>query len=97
LVVVDPEQKVMILNPAATRLLQLAAGDARSKPAKDILAAFPWIIETLQKTFQEKRTVSRQETELLVQGESHRFGYTTILISGPQKEALGSGILFQRL
>jgi nitrogen-specific signal transduction histidine kinase len=93
----DPAGKMMVLNPSAGRLLGLEGADLVGRPAGEVLKDFPWFIEILKKTLAEKASVSRQEVMLSIRGQENRIGYSTLLISDPQKQLLGSGIIFQVL
>jgi nitrogen fixation/metabolism regulation signal transduction histidine kinase len=86
-----------ILNPAAASILHLPAGSYIGKSTADTLSDFPWFDKILKETLTSKQTTSRQETLLKISGEEAKIGYTTILISDPDKKVLGSGIIFQRL
>ncbi|MFA5975043.1 MAG: GAF domain-containing protein [Elusimicrobiota bacterium] len=97
LIAIDATQTITILNPSATQLLRLDGQPSVGKPVNVILKDYPWFIETLQQTFTNRNTVSRQETKIPINGEDQRIGYTTILISDKQQQILGSGIIFQKL
>jgi adenylate cyclase len=97
LIAVDLKNNVTIFNPAAAGILHLPAGNYVGRAAQDVLSKFPWFTKTLQETLASKDVVSRQETVLPIEDVSAKIGYTTILIRDPQKVALGSGIIFQRL
>jgi len=97
LITADVKGYVTILNPAAARLLDIAAPNPVGLPVKDVLKDHAWFIEILDKTLKEKSTVSRQEVNLALKGKESRVGYTTILVTDPKKELLGSGIIFQQL
>lgn len=97
LIAMDVTGKIIIFNPSAMRLLGIEGAEPLGRPASDVLQASRWFVETLQKTLSEKNTVSRQEVKLPLKGEESRVGYSTILISDPQKNLMGSGIIFQQL
>jgi len=78
-------------------ILKLSSADQIGQPAKEVLKAAAWFLETLWNTLSSKSTVSRQETQQTLHGEPSRIGYTTILIKDPQKIVLGAGIIFQKL
>ena len=94
---IDLKNNVTICNPSAASILHLAPGNFVGAPAAQVLKDFPWMIKTLQETLASKATVSRQDTLLVIAGESAKVGYTTILISDPMKIVLGAGIIFQKL
>lgn len=96
LVTMDLEGKVTTINPAAIRILDVVVPPI-GRPVKEVLKECPWFVEILEKTLKEKNTVSRQEVNLTLHGQENRIGYTTLLISDPQKNLLGSGIIFQQL
>jgi nitrogen fixation/metabolism regulation signal transduction histidine kinase len=93
----DVAGRITIANPAAISLLHLPAGPLVGKPAAEVLREVPWFVQTMEDTLASRTTVSRQETTLPVQGQTMRLGYTTILIADPDKQVLGSGVIFQRL
>jgi len=97
LIAMDASGLILVLNPASTQLLHLAGEKVVGKAASEILKAYPWFIEILQKTLRSKETVSRQETSVTIAGQPQRIGYTTILIRDHEKNMLGSGIIFQKL
>ena len=97
LIAIDLKSQITIFNPAAATILHLPAGSYVGQPAAAVLKDFPWMIKTLGDTLSSKSTVSRQETMLSIGTESAKIGYTTILISDPQRIVLGSGMIFQRL
>jgi len=98
LIAIDQASCITILNPASRQLLKLNVnGGGLGKSSVEILKDYPWMVETIQKTLQTQSTVSRQETQLLVGGETQKFGYTTILIADHDKKVLGAGIIFQKL
>jgi GAF domain-containing protein len=96
LIAMDMSGNVTILNPAATRLLDIG-GPVVGQPVQNVLKDYPWFVEVLQKTLKEKNVVSRQEVNLALKGKEGRLGYTTLLISDTAKTLLGSGIIFQQL
>lgn len=97
LIAMDVGRRLTILNPAAKSLLQLPPSAAVGSSVQEVLKEVPWFIQTLEETLAKKATVSRQETTLSLQGQTVRVGYTTILIADPNKQILGSGIIFQKL
>jgi GAF domain-containing protein len=97
LIAMGLDRNITIFNPSAASILHLPAATYVGKPLADTLKDFPWFEKTLSDTLASKQTVSRQETVLKVAGEDAKVGYTTILISDPDKKVLGSGIIFQRL
>jgi len=97
LVAIGLDGKITILNPSAAAILKLSSADQIGQPAKEVLKAAAWFLETLWNTLSSKSTVSRQETQQTLHGEPSRIGYTTILIKDPQKIVLGAGIIFQKL
>ena len=97
LIAIGLDGKITILNPASAAILHLVSGDPVGRPAGEVLKDVPWFLDMLQNTLASKSTVSRAETTQMLQGQSTRIGYTTILIKDPRKEVLGSGIIFQRL
>jgi adenylate cyclase len=97
LIAVNHAGQVLILNPAASRMLQINDPSPIGKPANEIFKTVPWFVQTMEQTLVSKNTVSRQEIELPIAGTPSRIGYTTILISDPEKNILGSGIIFQQL
>ena len=96
LITMDAAGILTILNPAASRLMNVPTAGV-GQAAKDVLKDYPWFYDILQKTFKEKTAVSRQEVNVPLQGQDSRVGYTTILITDPQKNLMGSGIIFQQL
>src|SRR5262249_28088190 len=97
LIAADLKQQITIFNPSAAGILHLPARSYVGRPAHDVLQEFPAFLKILQETYSTKTTVSRQETVLSIAGQEAKIGYTTILITDPQKIVLGSGIIFQRL
>jgi len=97
LMAMDLKNKITIFNPSAASILGLRAADYVGKSADDVLKDLPWFLKTLQETLISKSTVSRLDTTLSIGGESTKIGYTTILISDPNKIVLGSGMIFQKL
>lgn len=97
LIAVGLDGRITILNPAAASILRLAQGPYTGKSMVGILKDYPWFEKTLQGTLTAKQTVSRQETVLAIAGADSKVGYTTILISDPDKNVLGAGVIFQRL
>jgi adenylate cyclase len=88
---------ITILNPSAATILHLPAGNYVGKSISDTLKDYPWFDQILKETLRSKETASRQETVVKIAGEEAKIGYTTILISDPDKKVLGSGVIFQRL
>jgi GAF domain-containing protein len=97
LIAIDLKGKLTIINPAAVSILHLAEGNYLGKEAKHVLRPLPWFLQILQDTLALKTTVSRQDATQSIAGENVHVGYSTILISDPQKTVLGSGIIFQKL
>jgi adenylate cyclase len=97
LVAMGLDGTITIFNPAAATILHLPSGSYIGKPLLTTLQQFPWFEKTLKETLAAKTTVSRQETVFPIAGEDAKVGYTTILISDPDKKVLGAGIIFQRL
>lgn len=97
LMAINAAGRMTILNPSAAQLLGLPAGDYAGKPATEVLAGVPWFASCLQQTLASQTTASRQEVTLPMAGHDTRIGYSTILISDPQKKILGSGVIFQKL
>jgi GAF domain-containing protein len=88
---------ITILNPAAASILHLNPGHYVGKSASETLHDVPWFEKTMQSTLSSKQTVSREEAVIPIAGEDVKLGYTTILISDPEKRVLGTGVIFQRL
>jgi len=97
LIAINQDNRVTLMNPSAIRLLHLAEGSSAGKPVTEVLRHYPWFIDTLLQTQKTQQNVSRQETDISVEGVNTRFGYTTIVIADAQKNLLGSGIIFQKL
>ncbi len=97
LIAMGTDSRIMILNPAAASILQLAEGTYVGQMAHDALKTQPWMVRTLVDTISGQSTVSRQETSLEIGGSATTVGYTTILIKDPANKVLGSGIIFQKL
>lgn len=98
LIAMDTQGVVTVVNSSAINLLSLKSEEAKvGKPVAGVLAGQPWLMETLKKTLDTRETVSRQETNLMIAGESRRIGYTTILVATSDKTVMGSGIIFQKL
>jgi adenylate cyclase len=97
LVAMGLDGTITILNPSAAAIIHLPPGSYVGKSASETLKGVPWFEKTMRETLHSKQTVSRQETVVPIAGEDAKIGYTTILISDPDKKVLGSGIIFQRL
>ncbi len=97
LIAIGLDGVITIFNPSAASILHLSPGAYVGKPLARTLKDFPWFEKTLQATLASKQTVSRQETVFRIAGEEAKVGYTTILISDPEKKVLGAGVIFQRL
>jgi GAF domain-containing protein len=97
LIAADLEGKILVMNPSAARILKMAAPALAGQASQDVLKEYPWLVELLKKTLVEKTAVSRQEVQVPLHGEPSRVGYSTLLISDPKKNLLGSGIIFQEL
>lgn len=97
LIAVESEGAVSLLNPSARALLGLGDRPAVGQPAAAVLMDYPVLLHALHRTLSRGTAVSRQEALLVIKGQSVRFGFSTILISDPQRTLLGAGIIFQRL
>ncbi len=97
LIAIGVDSKIMLLNPSAASILHLPVEVYPGRAPTDVLKTCPWFTTILTETLLSKTTVSRQETNMLIDGQQTTIGYTTILIKDPAGKQLGAGIIFQKL
>ncbi|MBI4376981.1 MAG: GAF domain-containing protein [Elusimicrobia bacterium] len=96
-IAIDTHGRIMLMNPAARRILALPADLPLSTPVEQALMHAPKVADILLDTLASRKTVKRQELGWTHQEQSRTLGYSTILIQDPQGEITGAGITFQDL
>ena len=94
-IAIDLHGRVIILNPAAKRILDLPEAVKMNLPADQTLTTAPAFAKILLETISNRRSVRRQEMNW-AHGERRRvIGYSTILLKDTRGEVTGAGITFQ--
>ncbi|MDE2292863.1 MAG: PAS domain-containing protein [Elusimicrobia bacterium] len=91
---VDLQGRVMICNPAARRMLEIA-GEAVDLPVEKAVVAVPALAAILRRVMETKQTVKRQEIRFSRGGQHRVIGYSTLLIKDAQGAFSGAGVMFQ--
>jgi PAS domain S-box-containing protein len=94
-IAIDTHGRLMLCNPAAKKLLELADDLAMGQPVDQSLVAIPEMGEILMDTLVKKETVKRQDLWWKRRGEPRVLGYSTLLIQDPRGQVVGAGITFQ--
>jgi adenylate cyclase len=92
---VDMHGRVILCNPAARRILGLAADGKLNVSVDTFLVGVPRLADVLMDTLAKRQIVKRQELTWSQKGEDKTIGYSTILIQDPRGELTGAGISFQ--
>ena len=92
---IDTHGRVMLCNPAARKILELADDMPMNQPAENTLMGIPAMAELLMDTLVKKETVKRRDLAWKLKGESRVLGYSTLLIQDPRGQMVGAGITFQ--
>jgi PAS domain S-box-containing protein len=96
-IAVDTHGRIILCNPAAKRILGLAADLKLQQPADHVLMHASEVSDVLLEALASRKTVKRQELKWQLKGEAKLLGYSTILIQDPNGEISGAGITFQDL
>lgn len=94
---VDLREKIMILNPAARRILEIPGEDAMNRPIGDVLTHIPGLARVVLDALKSKKVERRQELHWTHNGEDRLLGYSTMLIQDTQGSLAGAGVTFQDL
>lgn len=92
---IDAHGRVMLCNPAAKRILSLAADLPLNIPVEQFLAQTPALAEVLLETLANRQITKRQELAWELNGEAKLLGYSTLLLQDTQGVVTGAGVTFQ--
>lgn len=92
---VDLHGRMILCNPAARRILDLAPELKLNVPIEQALQRLPRLADALLDTLAKRKTVRRQEMTWSDKGRERVLGYSTILIQDPKGEMTGAGVTFQ--
>lgn len=91
----DLRGRLMLMNPAARRILSISADLPLNIPVEQALKNIPGMADILVLALSSRQTVKRQELEWVYDGKKRILGYSTLMIQDPQGAVAGVGITFQ--
>ncbi|MBI4051738.1 MAG: GAF domain-containing protein [Elusimicrobia bacterium] len=94
---IDIRGNVMIINPRARQILEIAEEDVVGKPIEWVLQNCPGLSLVLKECLARNHTVKRQEIPWMHKGQKKTLGYSTLLIQDVQGGVAGAGVTFQDL
>lgn len=94
-IAVDMHGRIMLMNPAARRILGLTGDLPLSIPVDQALMHASQISDILLDALATRKVVKRQDISWTYKGTTKILGYSTIMIQDPQGEITGAGITFQ--
>lgn len=96
LVVCDPEDRVIELNPRAMAILGVSwAPTEPPRPVADVLTGCPDMLPVIAKAAASKDPLSRQELMVKVGGSALTVGWSGVPIMAKNGRRLGTAVLFQ--
>ncbi|OGR89116.1 MAG: hypothetical protein A3J74_11355 [Elusimicrobia bacterium RIFCSPHIGHO2_02_FULL_57_9] len=94
-IAVDMHGRIMLMNPAARRILGLTGDLPLSIPVDQALMHASRVADILLDALATRKVAKRQELSWTYKGSTKILGYSTIMIQDPQGEITGAGITFQ--
>lgn len=94
-IAVDLRGRLMLMNPAARKILSISADLPLNIPVEQALMNIPQMAEVLVSALSSRQTVKRQDLPWVFEGRKKTIGYSTLLIQDPQGAVAGVGITFQ--
>lgn len=94
-IAIDLHGRVIILNPAAKRILDLPGTVKMNLPADQTLTTAIDFAKILTETLSNQHPVKRQELHWARGDQRRVIGYSTILLKDTRGEVTGAGITFQ--
>lgn len=94
-IAVDLRGRMILMNPAARRILSISPDLPLNIPVEDALKHVPEIADMLIRTLSTRQTVKRQDLVWNFDSRKRTIGYSTLLIQDPQGAVAGVGITFQ--
>jgi PAS domain S-box-containing protein len=97
LLVLDPEGRLVKVNPSARRILGFEAevDEGRPLPVRQALKEYPELVSVLEGVLDSASPVLRREFFLKARGRRLHIGYSGVPMLGPDAVRLGSLLLFQ--
>lgn len=94
-IAIDVEGKIMILNPAARRILDLPEGLNLDLPAEQALIGATDFAKILLDTLATRSPVKRHEISWLHGNRRRLIGYGTMVLKDSRSRLMGVAITFQ--
>jgi PAS domain S-box-containing protein len=97
IIVVDGGQRLLKVNPKAVQILAMTGDqtDWIGKKIADVLNDYPELVVIINSLVSASTPVQRQEVVLSIKGEKRIIGYSGVFVATPQKQRLGTALLFQ--
>lgn len=94
---VDQKENILRFNPSALKILEIKADPSKwmGHPASALLKSHPNFLGAIKKVISDKSSVYRQSLQEKINNKSKTIGYSGVPINNPQKERIGSALLFQ--
>lgn len=94
-IAVDLHGRVIILNPAAKRILGLAQDAKLNLPLEQTLPAALDLARVIAETLSRRQAVKRQEIQIDLDGKKRVIGYSTMILQDTRGVMTGAAITFQ--
>lgn len=96
-IVLDPSDNLIQINPRAADILmvQFDPRSGKPKPVSQVLSPYPALLATLKEAASAGSATLRKEFELPIAGHVRKIGYSGVPIKDNKGEALGFAFLFQ--
>jgi PAS domain-containing protein len=94
-IAIDEERRIMILNPAARRILELPEGLNLDLPVEQALIGAPDFAKILLDTLATRSPIKRHEINWLHGNRRRLIGYGTMVLKDSQSRLMGVAITFQ--
>jgi adenylate cyclase len=98
LISVDDRESMTHINPAAEKILGIAASEAIGKPSDAVLGRYPAIRRELAEALKSRQRQPRGEMDCTrADGSAFKMGYSSFPIEDAQQRLWGAGITFRDL
>ncbi len=94
-IAIDETKRIMILNPAARRILDLPEGLNLDLSVDQVLMGAPDFAKILLDTLATRNPIKRSEISWLHGNRRHLIGYGTMVLRDAQSRLMGAAITFQ--
>ncbi len=96
LVLCDPDDRVIELNPRAMDILGADWTPTEPpRPAADVLSGCPDMLGVVRKAASAAKPLTRQEAAMRARGSKRKVGWSGVPIKGKDGRRLGTAVLFQ--